>query len=963
MAITLITGPANAGKAQLLLDGFCAHSARGEEPILVVPTQADVEHYSRELVVRGVLIGARVRRFQGLIEEIAHRAGPLPRQVGERARRRILVALARQAPADLSYERPRAGVLDALAELLGELESQHVTPARLRGALRSWAGAQGQQTLDAHMQLLEHLYVRYIDVLDRLGWADSQRHTAMALDALRTRPASWRATPVLFYGFDDLTALQLDGIETLGVRVDAPVTVSLTYEPARIAFAGRAAAFQTLAPLAREQRALPARADHYEPGSREALHHLERSLFERSCARADPAGALGLLEGGGERAELELVAEEVRGLLERGIPAEELAVVHRNPARIAALLGEVFRATGIPYAMQRMLPFANTAVGAGLLGLARCALEDGEAADLLTWLRTPGLIERSDLVDRLEARLRSSGESSAERARAIWEAENWQLESIEHMRAAAERGPLALIASLRRELDWLLAAPRRRAGALLPGDQLDEARALAGAQRMLSELEELSRAARDLAPTPAELIEFLEQLEFLSGDAPTPERVLVCDPLALRARRVRALILCGLQEGVFPAPPPAQAFLSTEQRRALSRSSGLHLGTVTDALAVERYLLYACVSRPLERLALSWHVATDDGSPSAPSLFIDDICDLFHSSLHEHRTRRALGAAGPSRLEPACERLPRPLAPLTDSELLDALAQETVFSASALELWWRCPVRWFIERRLRAEDIDPDPEPLTRGGLAHAVLRDVLEGLRERTGSARLTSRTLGLARELLLKALAEHEPQFPLSVAPERIPGLRRRLEADLERYLTHAAENESPLEPSYLELAFGFPQESELAELDLGEGIRLRGRIDRIDLDADGQAIVYDYKGASAPGASKWVGHGNFQVALYMQAAESLLGLDVLGGFYQPLSGRELKARGALSSRAPSGLQAVRGDRLEDADFRTLMNDAVSDARQAVREIRSGALEPRPQSCEPRGGCRYPTICRCER
>ena len=961
MAITLITGPANAGKAQLLLDGFCGHAARGEEPILIAPTQADVEHYSRELVSRGVLIGARVRRFQGLIEEIARRVGGMPRVVGEQSRRRILAVLMRQAPADLSSEGSRPGVLDALTRLLAQLESEHVTPARLRSALRSWTSAQGQDASDAHVDLLAHVYARYIELLDSLEWADPERYTALALDALRAHPGRWRATPVLFYGFDDLTALQLDAVETLGVRVDAPVTVSLTYEPARIAFAGRSSAFQTLAPLAREHRALSARTDHYEPGSWAALHHLERYLFERCPARADPAGAVRLLEGGGERAELELVAEEIQSLLERGVSPEELAVVHRTPAKIAPLLGEVFGTAGIPYALQRPLPFANTGVGAGLLGLLRCALGSGQASDLLAWLRTPGLVARLDPVDRLEARLRSTGESSAERARALWEAENWRLESIEAVQSAAQRGPLALIASVERELDWLLSAPRRRVAVLLASDELDEARAVAGAHCMLGELSELARAARALAPTPEELVEFLEQLEFLGGEPPTPERVLVCGPLALRARRVRALILCGLREGVFPAPPRAQAFLSSEQRRELSHSSGLHLGAVTDALAVERYLLYACVSRPLERLVLSWHIADDDGSPTAPSLFIEDICDLFDPSLRETRARRSLGI-GASRKPSDPEQQPQVLGRLTDSRLLAELAEETVFSASALETWWRCPVRWFVERLLRAQDIDPDPEPLARGGLAHAVLRKVLDGLRDKTGSARLTSQTLSLAFELLALALQEYEPQFPLSVAPERVPGLRRRLEADLERYLTHASENESPLEPGYLELAFGFPQESELAELDLGEGIRLRGRIDRIDLDAEGRAVVYDYKGASAPGAGKWVGQGNFQVALYMHAAEQLLGLNVLGGFYQPLSGRDLKARGALSSQAPKGLSAMRGDLLDHADFQALIKDAVCDARQAAREIRSGALEPRPQSCEPRGGCRYPTICRCE-
>ena len=42
---------------------------------------------------------------------------------------------------------------------------------------------------------------------------------------------------------------------------------------------------------------------------------------------------------------------------------------------------------------------------------------------------------------------------------------------------------------------------------------------------------------------------------------------------------------------------------------------------------------------------------------------------------------------------------------------------------------------WFVERMLRPGAFDPDPEPLARGGLAHAALKDTLEGLRARPGA------------------------------------------------------------------------------------------------------------------------------------------------------------------------------------------------------------------------------------
>jgi hypothetical protein len=285
---------------------------------------------------------------------------------------------------------------------------------------------------------------------------------------------------------------------------------------------------------------------------------------------------------------------------------------------------------------------------------------------------------------------------------------------------------------------------------------------------------------------------------------------------------------------------------------------------------------------------------------------------------------------------------------------------------------------------LRPESPEPDPEPLARGGLAHAALRDTLDGLRERTGSARLTPARLGLARELLGQALARHEHDYPLSARPERVPGARRRLEADLERYLTYAAARDSPLEPTWLELEFGFGpdpgsggpgpgryssdndvgQDTDgLPTLDLGEGVMLRGRIDRIDLTPAGEAVVYDYKGARVTPGARWIADGKIQLALYMRAAERLLGLQVVGGMYQPLGGADLRARGVLDGTAGVQLECVRTDLLDSSELDVLMQEAVGLAREAAAQAVTGAIQARPQTCGYTGGCEYPAICRCGR
>ncbi len=311
------------------------------------------------------------------------------------------------------------------------------------------------------------------------------------------------------------------------------------------------------------------------------------------------------------------------------------------------------------------------------------------------------------------------------------------------------------------------------------------------------------------------------------------------------------------------------------------------------------------------------------------------------------------------------EPLPPTISPLRDAAVLEGLRERRLWSASALAVWAGCPVRWFVERLLGADDLDPEPEPLARGGLAHAALRDVLEGLRRETGSARLAPERLPRARRLLGEALARHAPDFPLSTAPERVPGVRRRLEADLERYLAHEAACDSPLEPTHLELSFGFPDEPQgLAALDLGDGVQVRGRIDRVDVGPGGEAVVYDYKSAYAPEPAKWIAERSFQVALYMRALRALPDEHVVGGFYQPLSGRDLRARGVLVEEDGLALDCVRGDARERSELEELVDEVVSAARDAARQARAGELEARPGTCGFGGsGCMYPAICRCER
>jgi ATP-dependent helicase/DNAse subunit B len=1020
MPLTLVTGPANAEKAREVLERLRAVLDR--DPILVVPTAADADHYRRELLTtHGVVFGARVEQFERLLEEVARRAGVTGAPLGPLARERVVVAAAGRARLDALAESARTpGFARAACRLFDELEEDRVAPDRFARALRAWAqGHTGRRRYGAE---LAGLYRSYRERLEDLGRRDEPLHRAAALDALREDPALWGETPVLFYGFDDLQPLQRDAIVALALT-EAEVTVSLAYEPGRYAFAARGQAYADLAPHAERHVELPPRAGHYAEEAREALHHLERSLFEdpaaaplavpraasgatargssgpgsgatargssgpgsaafprdpfdelaaslfddvaaRGVTAGDLAGvaagdAVRFLEGGGERAELELVAAEAARLIaDEGFAPEEVAVVMRRPEEAAALVEHVFAACGVPVAVAQHTTLGHTALGRGFAALVRAATPSGTAADVIAWLRTPGVVRQAHLVDRLEGDVRRTGARTAAEARALWE--EWPLDALDRIAAAARRGPLALLERLQSELAALFAAPHRRAGHVLDGGEVVAAAALAAGHAALADLADVA----PLLPSLHELAAVLEAVPVPVGERVVPGAVSVTDPLSLRARRVRALFACRLVEGTFPAARPPEPFLDEDERRRLNAATrALRLRVDDDAAGAERYLLYATLSRPQERLYLSWHAATDDGDPTVRSPFVDDVAGLFADAPLDRRARRDLGAVSwPGAVAPTererlrarahdAPRVREPVAaPLTHPDVLRGLRERRTWSASGLETWAGCPVKWFVERVLRPEEIDPDPEALVRGNLAHKVLERALRRLVEQGA---LTPDRLPEAREAVRAALAELAPEVRMSVELARRRALEHRLEADLLRYVEAAARSGSEFVPAHFEQRFD--------GLDIGDGVLVAGTVDRIDVRG-GEAIVYDYKGKTATPGAKWLDEHRFQLAVYALAARRVLDLEPVGALYQPLGAPDLRPRGALLDGTDPDLVSVDRDRRSREELDALVDEAVAAALEAAREAREGLLEPRPDTCAWDGGCAYPTICRCE-
>ncbi len=865
MPLKLVTGPANSAKAGEVLGGY--RERLDEEPVLLVPEFRDVEHAQREMAANGAVFGVRVLRFDRLWAEIARRVGYSARVVTPFQREQLIAQAVRDAGLTvLAASAQQPGFVRTASRFISELGRAGVSPDALGEALGKWAPAGPRRAYAAEVA---RVYAGYHAALEGAELVDRETFAWNTLAAFRRDPEGWGGRPVFVYGFDDFTEVQLAGLEALAERID--VTVSFPFERGRQAFAALSDQFARLEAASDEHVELEGVSDHYAAVSRTALHHLERGLFDPPGDTTDARAAVRMHSAGGERAEVELAGASILDQLASGIPAGEIAVVFRRPRDYASLVDQVFGSYGIPFSLERRVAFGSTPLGRGLLALLRCAVPElhGSADDLLTYLRTPGRLDVAGFADKLEAAARKEGARTAHRAREIWDEQHPDLPLGELDALAGAAGdPTRVLDQLAKRLEWLFGRPYLRQAHVFDPDEAGVPRTFAAGRDAIAQLRELGHPPASVR----EMHDALRDHEVRLGDPPQPDRVQVAGPLEIRARRFQVVYLLGLQEGEFPLPARADPFLSDDDRREIERASKLALPVREEQLDRERYLFYVCASRAERLLVLSWRTSDEEGVPQHPSFFLEDVravLDLperadavrglsdvvwgLEDAPTRHEWERAAAAAGPR--EHAV--VPDGLA---SEELLRVLGEERSLSAAAIEAFADCPVKWLVDRLLRPEALEPDAEALVRGNFAHQVLDQVYTRLRDLPGAPRrVTRENLPDAERLLLEALRELQAGFPISPDRTRVRTAVRRLEFDLLRYLRREAESTSRFEPDQLEREFG----ENGGQVSIGiEGLRLRGRIDRVDTH-DGHALVRDYKsGRTAYPVDAWARDNRLQV-----------------------------------------------------------------------------------------------------
>ncbi len=381
--------------------------------------------------------------------------------------------------------------------------------------------------------------------------------------------------------------------------------------------------------------------------------------------------------------------------------------------------------------------------------------------------------------------------------------------------------------------------------------------------------------------------------------------VHVLDAHEARQWRLPIIFVCGLIERQFPKFHAQDPFFPDAARAQLNQA-GIRLRTAGDFEAEERFLFDCAVTRATESLTLSYPRCDARGQQNLASLYLEGI------PAEASEWKSVL----PKPARPAASELPR--AVINSPDLLANLAaRHQAFKPTALESYLQCAFQFFGRYTLRLEGAPARPQErldfLTQGNIVHAVL-------------ARLPG-----SRQPLEEIF---DAEFARFCADERVPP-GYRTEAARERML-------SDLRALLADPAWTSPYEIRVEQkfqYKLRDDIEIRGRIDRVEVTADGGAFVTDYKYSGVQNTKdRATDENSLQPQLYLLALERYFGLRPEGMRYLGFKGAVRATELVAFNPAPT----------------------IATTLRVADEIRRGRVEPHPADPDKCRYCDFRDVCR---
>lgn len=385
-----------------------------------------------------------------------------------------------------------------------------------------------------------------------------------------------------------------------------------------------------------------------------ALSTLEARLyrFDTTSGKATPDDSLVIREAADLRQEVEAMATSIEEAVRReDLRYQDIGIILTNPESYRDIVYKVFSEAGIPYFFDDPASLLDSPY-AELMRAALEAVDRNFSFDaVLRFLRalpdvTP---EKEQHIDRLDNILRATGIRGASKYDAVWTEEDGSVGEREalrqelilpllHLRTqSGERG--ANVATRVDALDALmqeigaseaiafLAAALREVGDQNRAEALEES--VTAIDAVLRQLRSL------LGETSVSRAEFRDVLDAGLRQASvrvipaTLDQVVIGDLTRSRFSNPRLFFVAGLTADEVPKAEPDTKLL-TDRDRHLFKDLDIELAPdrVESAL-VQRFYIYRALLNPSERLVLSYALKGRDGKGCRASGLIKEIRDMF----------------------------------------------------------------------------------------------------------------------------------------------------------------------------------------------------------------------------------------------------------------------------------------------------------------------------------------------
>ncbi len=939
--VVLLTGFSGVDALELVLAWRRMQRAQGRDPFVVVPSRGEALDLTRRLaeeegvILGGPAVGTVDDVVTACLESQVQWVPPLVREafVYEAG----LPLWGREGSVLGRLQRP----LPALVDLMEEFEESGLDDHQIQDALAAWAAGtrwETARTLAGELSLIVSGYGR----LCRETGVES-RSRRVRLAALQYGGGGGHVARPVGVGLGDSGDID-------GRQWNRPLACCgfLTFTPAQQRF------LQAVA------RSVPVVVESGWDGSYATEFmgaevgrwldggavHVPRSQAEVAGEGSATAGVeYRLLKSSGRRGELETAVAEVVQLMREGLSPSRVMFVARRVGPWRRMALGVCARYGVPLALDAPMRLGETRLGHALLRGLREELT-GKRAAMPEEIDLHACVSGTGSGSRLVPGAVSEATRQLRRLWVTGAPESVQVEAWDVRAAEAVCGAMQAMG------DW---------GLLMGAHELGEP----GRQGAVSGL------------SAGALLDFLAETRLRAAGDPVDALSLV-SATRMRLRRPEVVFVLGLVDQEFPEAEGARGLLSARLRRDCNRCAGVRL--VDEAVeGQDAFLFHTAVSAASRMVYLSQRMADDDGGPLSASPFLEEKLEAF-PELTPWRTRtladvvwepslapsprefaRSCAASGilPQGVDPVSwlrvrEGAGRLEISLRDSENVAWLAAKNSFSAGEIETYARCPVLWFLEKMVGVEIPGEPGDSLELGSLVHSVLAALYPAL----GSLKL----LPLSPNTVKEAEDVAEEILAREASEEGTDEGRAALLSAHACYLVRdhlRREAGQGAEYATVLTEYALPA----AGVDLGEGVIVRGRIDRLDLDAEqGLCAVVDYKTGKFVPQRDWAASGSLQVPLYMLALQQLHPQrEIVAGGYLVLGAG--KASGFVTE-AGQTLVGVRSPwRSIDCEGRDLLlEDCRHAAAAAVEGMRGGRYGLPPGVVCPRY-CQMGPICRMRR